>query len=91
MSNLSPFEIRLELLKMSKDLLTEEYFGKKDQIQQDWHYKVEAAKVNGTPVPDHPTLPAFPTEEDIIQKAASHNGFVSNIPVETKSKSKSST
>jgi hypothetical protein len=76
---------------MSKDLLTEEYFGKKDQIQQDWQIKVEAAKVNGTAVPDHPQLPAFPSEDDIIKKAASLNGFVSNIPVEIKPKSKSST
>lgn len=91
MSNLTPFEIRLELLKMSKDLLIEDYLGKKDQIQQDWQIKVEAAKVNGSVVPDHPTLPAFPSEDDIIKKAASLNGFVSNIPVDTKQKSKSST
>jgi hypothetical protein len=47
MSNLTPFEIRLELLKMAKDMLNDEYFGKREQIGNDWHMKVESAKLNG--------------------------------------------
>lgn len=86
MSNLTPFEIRLELLKMAKDLLIEEYHGKKDQLSEDWHIKVETAKLRGENIPDHPALPAYPTENDIITKASTLNGFVSNISVDKPSK-----
>ncbi|NBX50584.1 hypothetical protein EBT25_11765 [bacterium] len=87
MSNLTPFEIRLELLKMAKDLLAEAYYSERDRLQQDWHIKVEAAKLNGQSIPDHPAYPAYPSEQDIIVKAASLNGFVSNnLPVEKPSK-----
>jgi len=86
MSNLTPFEIRLELLKMAKELLTEEYYGKKDQLQEDWRIKVETAKLNGGAIPDHPPMPAYPAETEIIAKAQSLNGFVSNTPVDKTSK-----
>jgi len=90
MSNLTPFEIRLELLKMAKDLLLEEYHSNKDRLQQEWHVKVESAKLNGQPIPEHPPYPTYPTETDIINKAQSLNGFVSNITTE-KTTSKKST
>lgn len=90
MSNLTPFEIRLQLLQMAKDLLLEEYHSNKDRLQQEWHVKVESAKLNGQPIPDHPAFPTYPTENDIITKAQSLNGFVSNITPE-KTNSKKST
>jgi hypothetical protein len=90
MSNLTPFEIRLELLKMAKELLLEEYHSNKDRLQQEWHVKVETSKLNGQPIPDHPPYPTYPTEIDIITKAQSLNGFVSNITAE-KTTSKKST
>jgi hypothetical protein len=90
MSNLTPFEIRLELLKMAKELLLEEYHSNKDRLQQEWHVKVETSKLNGQPIPDHPPYPTYPTETDIITKAQSLNGFVSNITAE-KTTSKKST
>lgn len=90
MSNLTPFEIRLELLKMAKEMLTEEYYGKRDQISQDWQVKVESAKIHGQAIPEHPTLPPYPTENEVITKAQSLNGFVSNITTE-KTTSKKST
>ena len=86
MSNLTPFEIRLELLKMAKEMLTEEYYGKRDQISQDWQVKVESAKIHGQAIPEHPTLPPYPTENEVIAKAQSLNGFVSNTPSDKVSK-----
>jgi hypothetical protein len=86
MSNLTPFEIRLELLKMAKEMLTEEYYGKRDQISQDWQVKVESAKLHGQQIPEHPALPPYPTENDVIAKAQSLNGFVSNTPSDKVSK-----
>ena len=90
MSNLTPFEIRLELLKMAKELLLEDYYSNKDRLQQEWHVKVDVAKLNGQPIPDHPAFPTYPSENDIINKAQTLNGFVSNTPVD-KSNSKKST
>ena len=84
MSNMTPFEIRLELLKMAKEMLSEEYYGKREVISNDWSSKVEVAKHAGQPAPDHPGFPAYPLETDIIAKAQILNGFVSNIPLETK-------
>ena len=89
MSNLTPFEIRLELLKMAKELLLEDYNSSKERLVNEWQVKVESAKLNGQAIPDHPAFPAYPTENDIITKAQSLNGFVSNITAE-KTQSKKS-
>ena len=83
MSNMTPFEIRLELLKMAKDMLAEEYYGKKEQVTQDWQVKVENARHAGAAPPDHPALPNYPTEADIVAKATALNSFVSQIPQDT--------
>ena len=79
---MTPFEIRLELLKMAKDMLTEDYYGKREVVSQDWQMKIESARLNGGVVPDHPGYPSYPTEAEIIAKAATLNGFVSNIPLQ---------
>lgn len=86
MSNMTPFEIRLELLKMAKDMLAEEYHGKREQISNDWSVKVEVAKLNGGSIPDHPGYPTYPSEKDIISKAQELNGFVSNIETKVSKK-----
>ena len=82
MSNLTPFEIRLELLKMAKDLLMEDYHSNKDRLQQDWNVQVDVAKLNGQAIPAHPAFPSYPSENDIINKAQCLNGFVSNTIVD---------
>ena len=79
MSNMTPFEIRLELLKMAKDMLAEDNFGRREQISSDWTVKVENARHAGQTPPDHPGFPTYPTESDIINKAQVLNGFVSQI------------
>lgn len=90
MSNMTPFEIRLELLKMAKDMLTEDYYGKREVINNDWQMKIESAKLNGGVVPDHPGFPPYPTEAEIIAKAQQLNGFVSQIPATLEKTSKKS-
>ena len=79
MSNMTPFEIRLELLKMAKDMLYDSYNAERDRLQQDWNVKCDTAKTKGEVPPEHPALPSIPTEQDIITKAQTLNGFVSNI------------
>ena len=69
MSNLTPFEIRLELLKMAREMLSEDYHGKCQQISTDWTVKVETAKLHGGQIPDHPSFPPYPAEAEIIAMA----------------------
>ena len=78
MSNMTPFEIRLELLKMARDMLYDEYNGQRDRISQNLNMQCESAKSKGENPPEHPGLPSIPSEADIITKAQTLNGFVSN-------------
>ena len=91
MSNMTPFEIRLELLKMAKDMLVEDYYGSREKISNEWALKADIAKVHGNPIPDHPGYPAYPTEAEIITKAQALNSFVSLIPSTQEKTSKKST
>ena len=79
MPNLSPYEIRLELLKMSKDMLYDDYHAQSQRLQSEWHAKCDTAKAKGETPPEYPALPTIPSEQDIINKAQTLNGFVSNI------------
>lgn len=65
-------------------MLTDSYFSEKDRLSEDWHVKVDSAKLNGQPIPEHPNYPPYPSETDVINKAQLLNGFVSNIQTETK-------
>jgi hypothetical protein len=90
MSNLTPFEIRLELVKMAKEILEQDYYGKREAISNEYSSKCEYAKIHGSEVPAHPGFPAFPNEVEIIAKAQVLNGFVSQLQSqETKTGKKS--
>lgn len=78
MSNKTPFEIRLELLKMAKEMLESDYFSIKDRIQQEWQVKVGRANETNEPLPQHPIIPPFPTATEVIEKAKTLNAFISN-------------
>ena len=79
MSNMTPFEIRLELLKMAQGMLSDDYYGKREQISNDWSTKCDTSRNKGEDPPDHPGFPPYPSEADIIAKAQVLNGFVSNV------------
>jgi hypothetical protein len=76
---------------MAKDMLSDDYYGKREVISNEYSTKCEIAKIHGTEIPTHPGFPAYPSENDIIAKAQVLNGFVSNIPHDTKTISKKST
>lgn len=87
MSNLTPFEIRLELLKMAKDMLGDDYYGKREVVANQYAAQCDAAKLKGDNPPNHPGYPSFPSEQEIIFKAQALNIFVSNLPqVDSKKK-----
>ncbi len=87
---MTPFEIRLELLKMAKEMLEQDYYGNREKISNEYAAKCDYAKIHGQPIPEHPGYPAFPSETDVIKKATELNGFVSQIPT-TQEKGKKST
>ena len=91
MSNMTPFEIRLELLKMAQTMLEQDYYGKREQVSNDWQVKVENARHAGAVPPEHPGFAAYPTEAEVIAKATTLNGFVSQIPLTQDKTSKKST
>jgi len=79
MSNtmMNAYHIRLELLKMSKDMLTEDYYGKREIVNNSWQTDLESARLKGSDLPKHPGFPAYPTEDEVIKKATQLNHFVS--------------
>lgn len=87
MANLTPFEIRLELLKMAQGIIEQEYFAKREVIANQYATDCDDAKIQGKTPPTHPGFPPYPPESEIIAKAQALNTFVSNIPMmESKSK-----
>lgn len=75
----TPFEIRLELLKMAKEMLEQDYFAKREQISSDWNSQINLAMNNSTSLPAHPGFPDYPSELDVIQKAQILNTFISKV------------
>lgn len=90
MSNMTPFEIRLDLLKLAKEILEQDYFAKREVANNNWQVTTENARLAGTSVPAQPDYPPYPSETEIIAKAASLNGFVSNIQPDSGRTSKKS-
>ena len=88
MSNMTPFEIRLELLKLAKDMLEQDYQAKRETVQNNWQVASENARQQGQPLPVMPEFPPYPSETDIMAKAQNMNTFVSNVPHVLDSKSK---
>ena len=67
------YEIRLELLKMAKEMLEQDWHAQRDAVMTDYHTK---ASRNDNFIPATPTFAPFPTEEQIIKKAKVLNEFV---------------
>jgi hypothetical protein len=89
MSNMTPFEIRLELLKMAQSMLESDYYGRREIIANQYAAECDAAKLRGEEPPKHPGYPSFPSEQEIITKAQTLNTFVSNLPTEKTTTKKS--
>ena len=75
---MTPYEIRLDLLKMARGMLEFDYHSRKEKVVEEWHMQVNRAMEKNLPIPAYPELPAFPNENEIINKAKLLNSFVSN-------------
>lgn len=70
----TPYEIRLELLKLAKESLFEPVYNKRDSLKDEYYSKVTDENKGTVP---YPTLPDFPSTADIVAKAEELNKFVS--------------
>jgi hypothetical protein len=74
----SPYTIRLELLKMAREILSEEHYGTREQMFREHEVLCENARTSGATIPTPKAFPPFPDEDKIIAKAKKLNEFVSN-------------
>ena len=72
----TPYEIRLELLRLAKDSLFESIYAKRDAMMQKYQAQRET-QISGSSVPRFPTLPGFPSTEDVVKEAEKLNSFIS--------------
>jgi len=77
---MTPFEIRLDLLKMAQGMLETEYFAKRERISTEYSTACDVARATNSVVPSHPEFPSYPSEDIIIAKARVLNSFVSQKP-----------
>ena len=69
----TPYEIRLELLHLAKEILLTPVFQSREAKMQEYHSKLTEANRGSHPFP---TLPDFPSSTDIISKAEELKKFV---------------
>jgi hypothetical protein len=77
------YTIRLELLKMAKEMLEQDWHAQREAVMSDYnnrvgfaHAKAENLGFQNTDLPATPTFRAFPTEAEIIAKAKALNEFI---------------
>ena len=76
--SMTPFEVRLEVLKMAKELIMDNYYAQRDKVNQQYETLRCFNMDNKLSAPDYPELPKAPTEDEIITKAKALNDFVSD-------------
>ena len=79
MENKNPFEIRLEVLKMAKDHLDQEYCNERGRLMDEWHMQCDYVRNyndsrNTWAASDHKQYPdspkiLYPTADGIIKLA----------------------
>ena len=69
----TPYEIRLELLKMANEILVTPVYQTREAKLQEYHSKLTDANRG---LLSFPTLPDFPSSSDIIAKAEELKKFV---------------
>ena len=77
------YMIRLDLLKMAKEMLEQDWHAHRDMLRAQWEQEVNLVQIRAQAVdqpvesiPAQPTFKPFPTEEEIIKKAKVLNEFI---------------
>lgn len=71
---LTPYELRLELLKMSKDMLEQKYHTSRDLAMRKWENAANSLSGGQEFLSE---IPEYPTEDEIVSKAKLLNEFIS--------------
>jgi len=74
MTNMNPFEIRLEILKMAKELQMDQYFAERDAANLNWEN--EKAKKEQNYSEELLEFPDVPSSEDILKRAKELYAFI---------------
>lgn len=74
----NPYEIRLDILNMSKDLMVEKWNAKNYALQEHYNVKTQRALETESEIPAPYEPVPFPNDKDIVLKARELNEFVSN-------------
>ena len=84
LSSLSPMtKERLELLRMAKEMLFNEYVDKKAQLHNKWAAEADLAwRTRGVRIP-YPVFPPYPDNEMVIAKAIQLERFLNSQPKDT--------
>ena len=69
----TPYEIRLELLTLAKEILQAPIYEKRSQLTNEYHSKLTDANRGTLPFP---SMPDFPSTTDIVSKAEELKKFV---------------
>ena len=74
----TPFEIRLELLKLANEILTQPVYQQRDAMLQEWQASRECYPHETEPRSPQPfpRLPDFPSTAEVVAKAAELRAFV---------------
>jgi len=89
MSNMTAYEIRLEILKMAKDLAEKQYQTAREAELKNFDAQIEQAKRDGSSIPTFTPNTNYPDENDVINRATALNVFVSNLSQVVEQTSKS--
>lgn len=74
----TPYEIRLEVLKMAADIEMQLYHANRERLHQNWQAAADAAASRGAKPPPYPAVESFPTPEGITAKAKFLSEFIDN-------------
>ena len=69
----TPYEIRLELLTLAKEILQAPIYEKRSQLVNEYHSKLTDANRDSLPFP---TLPDFPSTTAIVFEAEALKKFI---------------
>ena len=69
----TPYEIRLELLNLAKEILQAPVYEKRNKLSDEYHSKLTDANRDSLPFP---TMPDFPSTSDIVSEAEALKKFV---------------
>jgi hypothetical protein len=69
---MTPYEIRLEVLKLAKDVLELPVMQTREALIDEYHVNRAGMDI------EYPNLPSLPTTEQIIAEAEKLNYFISN-------------